>query len=113
MAARRERKLPPEFIKQFIEAYDIKNTDDIKAAMADMLGSTLQGMLESELEDDLGYRKYDYENKNTENSRNGYSPNLTIPHVAHPTTGGPQCTKSNAPTAEKHSLSMKPVMRTF
>ena len=74
MAARRERKLPPEFIKQFIEAYDIKNTDDIKAAMADMLGSTLQGMLESELEDDLGYRKYDYENKNTENSRNGYSP---------------------------------------
>ena len=44
MAKKRERKLPPEFIKQFIETYDIKNTDDIKAAMADMLGSTLQGI---------------------------------------------------------------------
>ena len=74
MTKRRESKLPPEFIKQFIEAYDIKNTDDIKAAMADMLGSTLQGMLESELEDDLGYGKYDYGNKKIENSRNGYSP---------------------------------------
>ncbi|MHB8962813.1 MAG: IS256 family transposase [Saccharofermentanales bacterium] len=74
MATKRERKLPPEFIKKFIEVYDIKNTDDIKTAMADMLGSTLQGMLESELEDDLGYGKYDYANKKTENSRNGYSP---------------------------------------
>lgn len=74
MAKKRERKLPPEFIKKFIEFYDIKNTDDIKAAMADMLGSTLQGMLESELEDDLGYSKYDYSNKNTDNSRNGHSP---------------------------------------
>ena len=42
--------------------------------MADMLGSTLQGMLESELEDDIEYGKYDYGNKKTENSRNGYRP---------------------------------------
>lgn len=69
----RERKLPPEFIKQFIQAYDIKSTDDIKEAMKDMLGNTIQGMLESELEDDLGYSKYDYDNKETDNSRNGYS----------------------------------------
>jgi len=32
MAKKRERKLPPEFIKQFIETYDIKNTDDILKA---------------------------------------------------------------------------------
>jgi putative transposase len=74
MAKKRERKLPPEFIKQFIETYDIKNTDDIKAAMADMLGSTLQGMLESELDEDLGYAKYDTANKRTDNSRNGFTP---------------------------------------
>ena len=74
MTRRRGSKLPPEFIKQFIEDYDINNTDDIKAAMADMLGSTLQGMLESELEDDIEYGKYDYGNKKTENSRNGYRP---------------------------------------
>lgn len=74
MGKKRERRLPPEFIKKFIEFYDIKSTDDIKTAMADMLGSTLQGMLESELEEDLGYGKYDYSSKNTDNSRNGYSP---------------------------------------
>jgi len=74
MGKKRERRLPPEFIKKFIEFYDIKSTDDIKTAMADMLGSTLQGMLEGELEEDLGYSKYDYSSKDTDNSRNGYSP---------------------------------------
>lgn len=73
MTKKRERKLSPEFIKEFIQAYGIKNTDDIKEAMKDMLGNTIQGMLESELEEDLGYGKYDYENKITSNSRNGYS----------------------------------------
>ena len=29
-------------------------------------------MLEAELEDHLGYDKYDNKNKNTKNSRNGY-----------------------------------------
>lgn len=74
MAKKRERKLPPEFFKKFIEVYDIKNTDDIKAALADMIGGTMQDMLESELEEDLGYEKYDTANKQTDNSRNGYSP---------------------------------------
>lgn len=30
-------------------------------------------MLEAELENDLGYSKYDYKNKETPNSRNGHS----------------------------------------
>ena len=42
--------------------------------MAGMLGSTIQGMLESELEEDLGYAKYDTANKRTDNSRNGFTP---------------------------------------
>ena len=29
--------------------------------------------LETELDDELGYSRYDYRNKNTENSRNGHS----------------------------------------
>jgi len=41
--------------------------------LKDLLGDTLQGMLEGEMEDELGYSKYDYSNKNTDNSRNGYS----------------------------------------
>ena len=31
-------------------------------------------MLEAEIEDELGYSKYDYQNKETSNSRNGYYP---------------------------------------
>ena len=34
---------------------------------------TLQGRLEAELDEKLGYSKYDYKNKQTDNSRNGYS----------------------------------------
>ena len=31
-------------------------------------------MLEAEMDDHLGYSKYDYKNKETDDSRNGYSP---------------------------------------
>lgn len=41
--------------------------------LRDLLGDTLQGMLESELDTELGYSKYDYSAKETDNSRNGYS----------------------------------------
>ena len=37
------------------------------------MGDTLQGMLEAELENDIGYSKYDYKSKETDNRRNGYS----------------------------------------
>lgn len=39
----------------------------------DLLGDTLQGMLEAEMDQKLGYSKYDYQNKDTDDSRNGYS----------------------------------------
>ena len=38
-----------------------------------MIGEILEGALEGELESELGYGKYDYQNKDTDNSRNGYS----------------------------------------
>ena len=41
--------------------------------LKDLLGDTLQGMLEAEMDEKLGYSKYDYKNKDTDNSRNGYS----------------------------------------
>ena len=38
-----------------------------------MVGEMLENGLEGELDDELGYSKYDYRNKEGENSRNGYS----------------------------------------
>ena len=42
--------------------------------LKDLLGETIQTMLEGEIEEELGYSKYNYDEKNTQNSRNGYSP---------------------------------------
>ena len=41
--------------------------------LKDLLAETLQKMLEAEMDETLGYSKFDYKNKNTDDSRNGYS----------------------------------------
>ena len=33
----------------------------------------MENGLDAELDDELGYSRYDYKNKNTDNSRNGHS----------------------------------------
>jgi transposase-like protein len=52
---------------------DIKNFSDINSLFKEMVSDILENGLEAELEDELGYSKYDYRNKETDNSRNGYS----------------------------------------
>lgn len=37
--------------------------------LKDLLGETIQTMLEGEIEEELGYSKYNYDEKNTQNSR--------------------------------------------
>ena len=73
MGRKRESKFPPELIKMLIQSYDIQGMGDIKSMIRDLVGDTLQGMLEGELTNELGYEKNDAENKETDNSRNGYS----------------------------------------
>ena len=46
--------------------------------LKDLLGDTLQGMLEAEKDEKLRYSKYDYKNKTTDDSRKGYS-KKTVP----------------------------------
>ena len=41
--------------------------------MRDMMSVLLEGVLDQELDEELGYSKYDYRNKETDNSRNGHS----------------------------------------
>ena len=47
----------------------IKDGTDVNAVMCDMMSVLLEGVLDEE----LGYSKYDYRNKETDNSRNGHS----------------------------------------
>ena len=70
------RRMDPEkrsFIKGLLEHYQPKDAQDVQNMLKDLLGETLQDMLESEMDEHLGYSKYDYRNKETEDSRNGCS----------------------------------------
>lgn len=72
----RQRKLSPErkaFINSLLEHYQTSDANDVQEMLKDLLGDTLQGMLEAEKDQKLGYSKYDYQNKETDGSRNGYS----------------------------------------
>ena len=72
----RQRKLTEErrnLISQLLTTYKPEDAEGVHSMLKDLLGDTLQGMLEAELEEDLGYSKYDYKAKETDNRRNGYS----------------------------------------
>ena len=47
--------------------------DDIRELFKETIAEFMQGSLEAELDEELGYEPYDVKNKNTENSRNGHS----------------------------------------
>ena len=75
MAAR--HRLTPEkreIIGHLMEMYDIKTMADIQDALKDLLGGTIQGMLEAELDEELGYEKYEKTEEAKENYRNGHKP---------------------------------------
>ena len=77
----RQRKLTPErreFINGLLAHYKPESAQDVQEMLKDLLGDTLQGMLEAEMDDKLGYSKYDYRNKTTDDSRNGYSPKTVV-----------------------------------
>ena len=65
--------IPRDQLKALIKEYNLKDPKDIQEMLKKLFGDTLQEMLEAELDHELGYTKYDYKNKQTDNSRNGYS----------------------------------------
>ncbi len=69
--ARKEHGNP--LLKQLIKERGIKDLQGIHELVKELTGSLIQEMLEAELENDLGYSKWDYREKGTTNSRNGYS----------------------------------------
>ena len=51
----------------------VKDGTDVNSIMRDMMSIILEGALDQEMNEELGYSKYDYRNKETDNSRNGHS----------------------------------------
>ena len=60
-------------IRELLQAANVSSMDDIQALFRDTIAEFMENGLETELEDQLGYGRYDYKNKDTDNSRNGHS----------------------------------------
>lgn len=75
MAAKHKERRTPEMrnlIGQLIEVYDVKSLADIHDALKDLLGGTIEGMLEAELDETLGYEKHEKTEQPKTNYRNGH-----------------------------------------
>ena len=64
-----------EMIQGYLKDNDIsiKSRNDVNSIMWDMISVLLEGALDEELNEELRYSRYDYHDKETENSRNGHS----------------------------------------
>lgn len=60
-------------IRELLDTSNITSMDDIQNLFKETIAEFMEDGLETELDDELGYSRYDYCNKNTENSRNGHS----------------------------------------
>jgi transposase-like protein len=75
----RRREISPEeqarkqLAAAFLKDNAITNLDDLQEVLREMKRQIIETSLEGELDEELGYTRYDYRNKETENSRNGYS----------------------------------------
>ena len=59
-------------IQGLLQEYDIQSADDIQEALKDLLSGTIQDMLETEMDNYLGYDRY--ERAGEPNYRNGTKP---------------------------------------
>ena len=62
-----------EKLREMIKEYGVKSMADVYDFVKMLTAETIQTALDAELDNELGYSKYDYRNKQTPNSRNGYS----------------------------------------
>lgn len=70
-----QKAMMRQFMQSYLKENDVRIKDgtDVNSIMRDMMSVILEGALDEELEQELGYSKYDYRNKDTGNSRNGHS----------------------------------------
>lgn len=60
-------------IRELLQASNISSMDDIQNLFKETIAEFMENGLDAELDEELGYSKYDYRNKETDNCRNGHS----------------------------------------
>lgn len=68
-----EENVRREKIRELLQLANIGSMDDIQNLFKETIAEFMEDGLEAELDEELGYNRYDYRNKDTDNSRNGYS----------------------------------------
>ncbi len=60
-------------VSNLISEFDLKNVKDVERMFKELFSPVLQGMLEAEMDDHLGYEKYEHTQGLNTNTRNGHS----------------------------------------
>ena len=60
-------------IRELLQESNISSMEDIQNLFKETLAEFMENGLDEELDGELEYSKYDYKNKDTDNSRNGHS----------------------------------------
>lgn len=74
-----KRKITPERREQrkklleLLQGAGINDVAGVQELFKEMVGTVLENGLEGEVDEELGYSRYDYRNKDMDNRRNGYS----------------------------------------
>ena len=68
-----EEQARREKIRELLQTSGISSMEDIQNLFKETIAEFMENGLDAELDDELGYTKYDYKNKSTDNSRNGHS----------------------------------------
>ena len=76
--ARKKDRSPEELarrekIRELLQLANVGSMDDIHELFKETIREFMESGLEAELDEELGYSRYDYRNKATDNSRNGHS----------------------------------------
>ncbi len=75
---RRKERSPEEQgrrakIRELLQLSNVSNMEDIQNLFKETIAEFIEEGLDAELSEELGYNRYDYKNKETDNSRNGHS----------------------------------------
>ena len=78
MSMSRKNRTPEENarrakIRELLQEANISSMADIQSLFRETIAEFMENGLEAELDEELGYSKYDFRNKETDNSRNGHS----------------------------------------
>lgn len=73
-----EEQARREKLRELPQSSDICIMEDIQNLFKEAIAEFIEKGLDAELNAELGYSKYDYENKDTDNSRNGHSGKRSI-----------------------------------